>query len=72
MTFFTTFPSDFERIHIDRKEWLTSTSYRAEAVVPKPMFGYGACRSCDCPGYKPNRPKDDYCRVCGHSYYQHY
>lgn len=30
--------------------------------------GYGACKAsgCGCNGFKPNDPKDDYCRVCGH------
>jgi hypothetical protein len=33
--------------------------------------GYGACRSCDCKGWKPNYPKNDYCKNCGHHWERH-
>jgi len=36
-----------------------------------PVAGSGRCKACDCPGYRPNNPKDDYCRDCGHSWYMH-
>lgn len=36
--------------------------------------GYGACKAdgCRCNGYKPNDPKNDYCRVCGHHWTRHW
>ncbi len=35
------------------------------------QLGYGACNACDCRGYRPNDPKNDYCRDCGHSWWNH-
>ena len=39
-----------------------------------PQNGYGACKAdgCNCNGYKPNDPKNDYCRVCGHHWTRHW
>jgi hypothetical protein len=36
--------------------------------------GYGACKAygCGCNGYKPNDPKNEYCRVCGHHWERHW
>ncbi len=36
--------------------------------------GYGRCtvKYCECYGYKPNNPKNEYCSVCGHNYSMHY
>lgn len=36
--------------------------------------GYGACfvKYCTCTGWKPNNPKNDYCKNCGHHWSQHY
>jgi hypothetical protein len=31
----------------------------------------GGCRSCRCPGYRPNSPKNNYCADCGHHYNNH-
>ena len=45
---------------------LTSSLDRLERI---PLFaGQGACKSCDCPGYKPAKP--NYCQ-CGHHFSQH-
>ena len=33
--------------------------------------GYGRCKSCDCSGYRPNDPKNNFCRDCGHHFDQH-
>lgn len=33
--------------------------------------GYGWCRSCGCKGYRPNQPKNEYCKDCGHHYSRH-
>lgn len=33
--------------------------------------GSGRCKSCGCKGYRPNNPKNDYCKDCGHSWYMH-
>lgn len=37
----------------------------------EPINGYGRCRSCGCKGWKPNYPKNDYCKDCGHHWSQH-
>ncbi|MBP9923541.1 MAG: hypothetical protein KBF92_06900 [Bacteroidia bacterium] len=37
----------------------------------KVTFGYGKCKSCGCRGWKPNYPKNDYCKDCGHHWLQH-
>lgn len=36
--------------------------------------GYGACfiKYCTCKGWKPNNPKNNYCKNCGHHWSQHY
>lgn len=35
------------------------------------VAGSGRCKACGCRGYRPNHPKNDYCRDCGHSWYMH-
>lgn len=37
----------------------------------RPIAGSGRCKACGCKGYRPNNPKNDYCRDCGHSWYMH-
>ena len=36
-----------------------------------PIAGYGACKACDCKGYKKSKG-DSYCSNCGHHYDRHY
>jgi len=40
-------------------------------IEDKPIAGSGHCKACGCRGYRPNTPKNDYCRDCGHSWYLH-
>lgn len=37
-----------------------------------PLAGYGSCRACDCKGWIPNDPKNNYCKNCGHHYDRHH
>lgn len=37
----------------------------------EPTAGSGRCKACGCKGYRPNNPKNDYCKDCGHSWYMH-
>jgi len=41
------------------------------ATDNEPAAGSGRCKSCGCKGYRPNDPKNDYCKDCGHSWYMH-
>lgn len=42
------------------------------SVEAEPLrAGSGACKACGCRGYRPNSPKNDYCKDCGHSWYMH-
>ncbi len=36
-----------------------------------PIEGSGPCKACDCRGYIPNKPPNDYCKNCQHSWYMH-
>jgi hypothetical protein len=36
-----------------------------------PIAGSGRCKACGCKGYRPNSPKNDYCKDCGHSWHMH-
>lgn len=49
----------------------TSHQCRSVKLLDSPIAGSGPCKACDCRGYKPNDPKNDYCKVCGHSWYMH-
>ena len=40
-------------------------------IRERSIAGSGRCKACGCRGYRPNNPKDDYCRDCGHSWYMH-
>jgi hypothetical protein len=40
-------------------------------VEDKSIAGSGHCKACGCRGYRPNSPKNDYCKDCGHSWYMH-
>lgn len=40
-------------------------------VEDRPLAGSGRCKACGCRGYRPNSPKNDYCKDCGHSWYMH-
>lgn len=37
----------------------------------KIILGYGKCKSCGCKGWRPNYPKNDYCKDCGHHWSRH-
>ncbi len=41
-------------------------------LVIMPKNGYGSCKSCNCKGWVPNHPKNDYCKNCGHHWSQHW
>jgi hypothetical protein len=41
------------------------------ALLTEIKNGYGNCKSCNCKGYIPNYPKDDYCKNCGHHWERH-
>jgi hypothetical protein len=43
----------------------------ASIIEDRPIAGSGRCKACGCKGYRPNYPKNDYCRDCGHSWYMH-
>ncbi|MEA2569235.1 MAG: hypothetical protein QOI24_1236 [Acidobacteriota bacterium] len=40
-------------------------------VEDKSIAGSGRCKACGCRGYRPNIPKNDYCKDCGHSWHMH-
>lgn len=40
-------------------------------IDDKSLSGSGRCKACACRGYRPNNPKNDYCKDCGHSWYMH-
>jgi hypothetical protein len=40
-------------------------------VEDRSLAGSGRCKACACRGYRPNYPKNDYCKDCGHSWYMH-
>jgi hypothetical protein len=42
-----------------------------DTIEVRPIAGSGRCKSCGCKGYRPNNPKNDYCKDCGHSWYMH-
>lgn len=52
-------------------EQLDKQILRFSISINLPKDGYGACKSCSCKGWKPNNPKNDYCRECGHHWTQH-
>lgn len=43
----------------------------ASIIDDKSIAGTGRCKACGCRGYRPNSPKNDYCKDCGHSWYMH-
>lgn len=43
-----------------------------QTLKKTPLAGYGSCRACDCKGWIPNQPKNNYCKNCGHHYDRHY
>jgi hypothetical protein len=43
----------------------------AAVTIEGPVYGTGRCKACHCRGYRPNYPKNDYCKDCGHSWYMH-
>jgi hydrogenase maturation factor HypF (carbamoyltransferase family) len=48
------------------------TKSTSEELKSKINNGYGACKSCNCRGWQPNNPKNNYCKNCGHHWTQHH
>lgn len=46
---------------------LIKTKVQPQEIV----LGYGKCKSCGCKGWRPNYPKNDYCKDCGHHWTRH-
>ena len=63
---------DFEERHAELDEPLVEPSPKHSPHDPlerDPVrAGHGACKSCNCPGYIPDKP--NYC-TCGHHFSQH-
>ena len=45
---------------------------RSDANIESPINGYGRCHSCNCQGWIPNNPPNDYCNYCKHHWERHW
>ncbi len=45
----------------------------AETASAEPVVaGSGACRACDCRGFRPTGKRNDVCAFCGHMWGRHW
>lgn len=51
----------------------SKSSFLPVEFLDTAIAGSGPCKAinCKCDGYKPNNPKNDCCRRCGHSWHMH-
>lgn len=62
---------DFRATDIDVLDRPAEVGRATETPSPTVEANSGGCRSCNCRGYIPNRPPNDWCSNCGHHWNNH-
>ena len=66
--------SIFEQIQEEQDWSIINQQITIDDHSKKIKSGYGSCfiKYCTCTGWRPNNPKNDFCKNCGHHWSQHY